>query len=77
MVSEEEIKEKIEREMKSYQDHSTFHTFLIEAHPYVISHLVGSNHENLNRLEQEIGKKIMVKGNPVFHFHQYEMKFLS
>ena len=75
VVNEEETKDKIEREMKAYSDHSTFETFSIEAHPYVISHLVGTNHENLYRLERELGKKIHVKGNPSFHFHQYEMKF--
>lgn len=77
VVSEEVMKERIEREMKTYQEHSTFHAFFIEAHPYVVSHLVGNNQENLHRLERELGKKITVKGNPNFHFHHYEIQFLT
>ncbi|MFV9510886.1 Rne/Rng family ribonuclease [Tepidibacillus sp. LV47] len=77
VVSEEVIKEKIERELKRYKEDSAFHTFLLEAHPNVISVFVGSHQENLDRLEQELGKKITVKGNPNFHYHQYQIHFLT
>jgi len=76
VISEEEMSYKIEREIMGYEDHTTIKGLTIEVNPHVASQLIGTNGDNLHRIEKQLGKKIHIKGNPTFHFHHYELQYI-
>jgi len=73
VISEEEISKKIEKEIRTLEDHTSVKELIIEAHPYVTSALRGQNGENIRRLEKLINKKITLLDKEMLHFHHYHI----
>ncbi len=77
VISEEEMVNKIERDILSHKDRFSIKGIELEVNPFVAKVLIGDQQKNIRRIKEEVGKEIIIKENAMFHFHQYEMKYLS
>lgn len=75
VLSEEEISDKIERDLIPFKEYQSIKEVIVEVHPYVSPFLRGYQEENLQRLEKMIGKNITVKEKETMQFHQYHIHF--
>ena len=75
ILSEESMAIQVERQLRQFLAHSAMEAVLIGVHPQVAAMLIGSGGSNLARLEEELNKKIYIKGCDAFHAE--EMKIIS
>ena len=74
--TEEEVFNKLERELKTYQEHTTIKALTIELHPQYAASLLDQNNSVLNRLEEISSKIITIKSNEAMHIDKYKIQFL-
>lgn len=76
VISEAEIVKKIEKEISTYKEHTSIKGLKIEAHPYVVPYLFGTNGEVLKHLEEISEKEVTIQGNENLNFHNYNIHFV-
>ena len=74
VISEDEVIDKIEREIIAYKNNNTVENLIIEVNPYLSAHLFNNNRSAIKRLEEISSKKITIKENNSYHFHQYSIQ---
>ncbi len=74
ILSEESMAIQVERELRQFLENSKLEAVLVGVHPQVAAMLIGSGGSNLSRLEEELNKKIYIKGCETIHAE--EMKII-
>ncbi|MFQ5514167.1 MAG: ribonuclease E/G [Myxococcota bacterium] len=64
---------KIFRELPKSVHYLSTETLLVRAHPDIVQRLENEEAEPLHRVEQKIGRKILVRGEPTLHREQFEI----
>jgi ribonuclease G len=64
---------KIERELRRLAITTDDEAFLVNAHPEVAMHLVGSGGEVIDEIERRIKRAVYVRANDSLHIEQYEI----
>lgn len=73
VLSEETVSLKAKRQILATAEYTQAPILLVEAHPKVAALLVGSGGELLNQLEQQTGKKIVVRGLSSIHLEEVKL----
>lgn len=73
ILSTEIVYAKTRRKIKKICETTKKDRITISAHPQVASLLIGDDEENLYRLEEETGKKILINANEAYHLEQFNI----
>lgn len=76
VLSEETISRRALKKLRALAADSSAVAVLVEAHPAVAALLIGSGGANLRKLEGELNKQLVIKGNEGFHLEQVEFRLL-
>jgi len=76
VLSEETVSRRALKKLRLLVQDTSAAAVLVEAHPAVAALLIGSGGANLRRLENELNKRLIIKGNEFFHLEQVEFRML-
>lgn len=76
VLSEESVSMKACQTIRSLADQNDSLGILVEVHPSVAAFLIGGGGSHLRELEEEIGKKIIIKGSDSAHLEDVQVRSL-
>ncbi|MGB4503378.1 MAG: Rne/Rng family ribonuclease [Syntrophaceticus sp.] len=76
VLSEETVSMQACQAIRAMADHEQAVAILVEVHPTVAAFLIGGGGSHLQELENEIGKKIIIKGSDASHLEEVQVKAL-
>ena len=76
VLSEETVSMKACQYIRSLADQEDSLGILVEVHPSVAAFLIGGGGSHLRELEEEIGKKIIIKGSDASHLEDVQVRSL-
>ncbi len=74
IIYEEELLNKIERDVLEFKEHSYIKRLIIEVHPYIVSYLSDKD-DRVKRIEETFERPISFQSNEKLSIYKYDVKF--